>query len=69
MNETTKPFRPIRDPFVVQEATGVAIRDRLKDLAPQDAKVLRQVGAHLGSLAATDLARYSRADFERSKHS
>ncbi|QQM43531.1 transposase [Streptomyces liliifuscus] len=65
MNEHKKPFRPVRDPFVVQDATGVAIRERLKDLTPQDDKVLRLVGTHLGSLAATDLALYSRAGFER----
>ncbi|MER5183730.1 IS200/IS605 family accessory protein TnpB-related protein [Streptomyces sp. NPDC002896] len=69
MNKARKPLRPVRDPFVVQEATGVAIRDRLKDLTPQDEKVLRLMGAHLGSLAAADLARYSRADFERTNRS
>ncbi|WP_217625902.1 transposase [Streptomyces lunaelactis] len=69
MNEAGKPFRPIRDPFVVQEATGVAIRDRLKDLTPQDEKILRLTGAHLGSLAAADLALYSRAGFERTNRS
>ena len=50
---------------MVQEATGVAIRDRLKGLTPEDDKVLRLIGAHMGSLASADLARYSRAGFER----
>jgi len=35
--------------------TGVAIRDRLR-VSAADANVLPQVGAHLGSLAAGDLA-------------
>ncbi|WP_329449752.1 transposase [Streptomyces sp. NBC_01724] len=65
MNEHKTPLRPVREPFVVQEATGVAIRDRLAGLTPQDDEVLRLVGGHLGSLAATDLGRYSRAGFER----
>ncbi|WP_406468554.1 hypothetical protein [Streptomyces sp. NBC_01594] len=67
MSERKKPFRPIRDPFVVQDATGVAIRTRLKDLAPADDKVIRLIGAHMGGLAAADLALYSRAGFERNK--
>ncbi|MET8272943.1 IS200/IS605 family accessory protein TnpB-related protein [Streptomyces sp. NPDC005096] len=50
---------------MVQQASGVAIRDRLAGLTPQDDEVLRLVGGHLGSLAATDLGRYSRAGFER----
>jgi hypothetical protein len=65
VNERAKPLRAVREPFVVQEATGVAIRDRLKDLTPQDENVLRLVGAHMGGLAAADLALYSRAGFER----
>nr|WTB34283.1 transposase [Streptomyces sp. NBC_00830] len=67
MSERKKPFRPIRDPFVVQDATGVAIRTRLRDLAPADDKVIRLIGAHMGHLAAADLALYSRAGFERNK--
>ncbi|MFI1352782.1 hypothetical protein ACH4TV_04230 [Streptomyces sp. NPDC020898] len=69
MNERKKPLRAVREPFVVQEATGVAIRDRFKDLTPQDEKVLRLVGAHMGGLAGADLALYSRAGFERTNDS
>ncbi len=50
-----KPLRSIADPFVAPGPSGVAIRDRLRTSAA-DADVLRQVGAHLGSLAARDLA-------------
>ncbi|MEU9024226.1 IS200/IS605 family accessory protein TnpB-related protein [Actinomadura sp. NPDC048394] len=42
-------------PFVVTGPTGVAVRDRLKDLTAQDELVLRLAGAHLGSLAGRDL--------------
>jgi hypothetical protein len=48
-------LRPIEVPFVALGPSGVAIRDRLKHLTPQDEKVLRLVGAHLGSLASKDL--------------
>ncbi|MFF4374003.1 hypothetical protein ACFYZX_11425 [Nocardiopsis dassonvillei] len=34
----------------------MSVRDRLKGLTPRDETVLRAVGAHLGSLASTDLA-------------
>ena len=47
--------RSIADPYPVPGPTGVAVRTRLKHLTLQDEKVLRLVGAHLGSLAATDL--------------
>ena len=50
-----KPLRRIGDPFVAAGPCGVAIRDRLRVCAAE-ASVLRQVGAHLGSLAAADLA-------------
>ncbi|MBT2488662.1 transposase [Streptomyces sp. ISL-96] len=43
-------------PFVASGSTGVAVRDRLKDLTGEDEKVLRLVGAHLGTLASRDLA-------------
>ncbi|MFD8772130.1 IS200/IS605 family accessory protein TnpB-related protein [Streptomyces sp. NPDC059916] len=69
MSKSQKPFRPIRDPFVVQEAAGVAIRDRLGDLTPEDDKVLRLIGTHLGTLAAGDLAVYAQAGFERTSES
>ncbi len=41
--------------FVATGPSGVAVRTRLKDLTPQDENVLGLVGAHLGSLASTDL--------------
>ncbi|MFE5209936.1 IS200/IS605 family accessory protein TnpB-related protein [Streptomyces sp. NPDC056600] len=56
-------------PFVVREATGCAIRTRLKALTALDVEVLRQVGAHLGSLASRDLRVYAEAGFERSSAS
>ncbi|WP_411089522.1 IS200/IS605 family accessory protein TnpB-related protein [Streptomyces sp. 061-3] len=34
---------------------GVAVRDRLKHLTPEDERVLRAVGAHQGALASRDL--------------
>jgi IS605 OrfB family transposase len=48
-------LRPIASPFVALGPSGVAVRTRLKDLTPEDEKVLRLVGAHLGSLASKDL--------------
>jgi hypothetical protein len=42
-------------PFVVPGPSGVAVRDRLKQLTAGDVKVLRLVGDHLGSLASCDL--------------
>ncbi|WP_030872911.1 IS200/IS605 family element transposase accessory protein TnpB [Streptomyces sp. NRRL S-37] len=48
-------LRDVTAPFVVPGPSGVAVRDRLKHLTPQDEKVLRLVGAHLGSLASRDL--------------
>ncbi|KOG57563.1 transposase [Streptomyces virginiae] len=51
-----KQLRTIETPFVALGPSGVAIRDRLKDLTPGDEKVLRLVGEHLGSLASRDLA-------------
>jgi IS605 OrfB family transposase len=62
-------LRPLRTPFVVREATGCAIRTRLKDLTGRDVEVLREVGAHLGSLAARDLRMYAQAGFERNSGS
>ncbi|MFE7241058.1 IS200/IS605 family accessory protein TnpB-related protein [Streptomyces sp. NPDC057580] len=41
--------------FVVPGPCGVAVRDRLKHLTPQDENVLRAVGAHQGALASRDL--------------
>ena len=48
-------LRPIAAPFVALGPSGVAVRTRLGDLTPEDEKVLRLVGAHLGSLASKDL--------------
>ncbi|MCX4531195.1 transposase [Streptomyces sp. NBC_01669] len=48
-------LRELAVPFVVPGPCGVAIRDRLKHLTPQDEMVLRAVGAHQGALASGDL--------------
>ncbi|MFF6999247.1 IS200/IS605 family accessory protein TnpB-related protein [Streptomyces sp. NPDC008313] len=48
-------LRDVAAPFVAPGPSGVAVRDRLKHLTPEDEKVLRRVGAHLGSLASKDL--------------
>jgi IS605 OrfB family transposase len=48
-------LRPIAAPFVILGPSGVSIRARLGDLTPEDEKVLRLVGTHLGSLASKDL--------------
>ncbi|MFF3354707.1 IS200/IS605 family accessory protein TnpB-related protein, partial [Streptomyces sp. NPDC002917] len=47
--------RELAVPFVAPGPCGVAIRDRLKHLTPQDEKVLRAVGEHQGALASRDL--------------
>ncbi|MFJ8016299.1 IS200/IS605 family accessory protein TnpB-related protein, partial [Streptomyces sp. NPDC096339] len=48
--------RVLSAPFVALGPTGVAVRTRLKYLTGRDEEVLALVGAHLGSLAAKDLA-------------
>ncbi|WP_371580605.1 IS200/IS605 family accessory protein TnpB-related protein [Streptomyces sp. NBC_01314] len=48
-------LRSIASPLVASGPSGVAVRTRLKQLTPGDEKVLRLVGAHLGSLASKDL--------------
>ncbi|GAB3894611.1 IS200/IS605 family element transposase accessory protein TnpB [Kibdelosporangium lantanae] len=48
-------LRSITPPAVVPGACGAAIRDRLKGLTVADERVLRLVGAYLGTLAARDL--------------
>jgi IS605 OrfB family transposase len=48
-------LREMAVPFVAPGPSGVAVRTRLKDLSPEEEKVLRLVGAHLGSLASKDL--------------
>ncbi|GAA1020830.1 transposase [Acrocarpospora pleiomorpha] len=55
MAEPDKRPRPIAPSFVAPGPSGVSIRDRLKGLTAQDEKVLRLLGAHLGSLASRDL--------------
>ncbi|ALC24121.1 conserved hypothetical protein [Streptomyces pristinaespiralis ATCC 25486] len=53
--DTVGGLREVVAPFVVTGPSGVAVRDRLKGLTPEDEEVLRLVGAHLGSLASRDL--------------
>ncbi|MET7523592.1 IS200/IS605 family accessory protein TnpB-related protein [Streptomyces sp900116325] len=48
-------LRKLTASFVVSGPCGVAVRDRLKHLTPQDEVVLRAVGAHQGTLASRDL--------------
>ncbi|TDC97644.1 IS200/IS605 family element transposase accessory protein TnpB [Actinomadura sp. 7K507] len=48
-------MRPIAEPFVAAGSSGVAARARLKGLTARDENALREVGAHLGSLAGRDL--------------
>ncbi|MET8167870.1 IS200/IS605 family accessory protein TnpB-related protein [Streptomyces sp. NPDC005329] len=59
-------LRPIAAPFVASGPSGVAVRTRLKQLTPGDEKVLRLVGAHLGSLASKDLMARCRDGTEHS---
>ncbi|MCP3822369.1 transposase [Streptomyces sp. A3M-1-3] len=56
MSERKKQLREIAPPFVALGPSGVAIGDRLKHLTPEDEKVLRLAGEHLGNLASRDLA-------------
>ncbi|HYS39439.1 MAG TPA: hypothetical protein VEO01_27805, partial [Pseudonocardiaceae bacterium] len=51
----SRPLRPIAASFVVSGPSAVSIRDRLKHLTPEDEKVLRLVGEHMGTLASRDL--------------
>jgi hypothetical protein len=55
MAEPNTRLRVIAPSFVVLGPSGVAIRDRLKHLTPEDEKILRQLGEHLGFLASWDL--------------
>ncbi|MGW3600596.1 IS200/IS605 family accessory protein TnpB-related protein, partial [Streptomyces sp. NPDC005167] len=48
-------LRELAASFVVPGPCGVAVRDRLKRLTPEDEGVLRAVGAHQGALASGDL--------------
>lgn len=52
---TKRQLRVIDASFVALGPSVVAIRDRLKHLTPDDEKVLRLVGEHLGRLASLDL--------------
>ncbi|UPT43483.1 MULTISPECIES: transposase [Streptomyces] len=47
--------RVLAAPFMVTGLAGVAVRDRLKHLAPEDEQVLRAIGEHQGALASRDL--------------
>lgn len=51
-----KQLRKIAAPFVAAPALGVCLRTRLRGLTAADEAVLHAVGAHLGRLAAADLA-------------
>jgi hypothetical protein len=51
----TASLRPIGAPFVAAAPGGARVRARLR-VSAQDEAVLREVGAHLGSLAGRDLA-------------
>ncbi|WP_307628563.1 transposase [Streptomyces turgidiscabies] len=59
-------LRSIAAPFVASGPSGVAVRTRLKHLEPDNEKVLRLVGAHLGSLASKDLKARCRDGLEHS---
>ncbi|WP_435851636.1 IS200/IS605 family accessory protein TnpB-related protein [Streptomyces umbrinus] len=59
-------LRGVAAPFVASGPSGVAVRTRLKQLMPDDEKVLRLVGAHLGSLASKDLKARCRDGLEHS---
>jgi IS605 OrfB family transposase len=60
-------LRDIDAPFVADPATGVCIRTRLTGLTVTDVWVLRWVGAHLGRLAAADLAERVADGFDHDK--
>ncbi len=53
--DAERQLRVIEGPFVALGPSGVAVRDRLKGLTPEDEGVLRLVGGHLGRLASLDL--------------
>ncbi|WP_406734875.1 transposase [Streptomyces sp. NBC_01108] len=59
--------RELAAPFVAPGPCGVAVRDRLKHLTPQDEKVLRAVGEHQGALASRDLRARCADGLEHSK--
>ncbi|MCX5297041.1 transposase [Streptomyces sp. NBC_00193] len=55
MADPVKELRAIAPSFVVLGPSGVAVRDRLKNLSGEDERVLRLVGAYQGALASRDL--------------
>ncbi|WP_369260883.1 IS200/IS605 family accessory protein TnpB-related protein [Streptomyces sp. R35] len=55
MERSVSGLRVVAAPFVAAGPSGVAVRDRLRHLTAQDERVLRLIGAHLGSLASRDL--------------
>lgn len=55
MADPAGKLRAIAPSFVALGPSGVAIRDRLKNLSTEDERVLRLVGAHQGALASRDL--------------
>ncbi|WP_457029605.1 IS200/IS605 family accessory protein TnpB-related protein [Kitasatospora sp. P5_F3] len=55
MTGAGRKLRRIDVPFVCLGPSGVTVRDRLKDLTPEDERLLRLVGAHMGALASEDL--------------
>jgi IS605 OrfB family transposase len=55
MPEAKRKLRAIDAPFVALGPSGVAIRDRLRGLTPEDERILRMAGGLLGSLASRDL--------------
>ncbi|WP_413754589.1 IS200/IS605 family accessory protein TnpB-related protein [Streptomyces sp. R-74717] len=59
--------RELAAPFVVPGPCGVAVRDRLKHLTPQDEIVLRAVGEYQGRLASRDLRARCADGLEHSK--
>lgn len=61
-----RAVRAIAPSCVVPGPSGVAIRTRLKGLSAEDERVLRLVGAYLGSLAAGDLKARCAAGLEHS---
>ncbi|WP_203732512.1 transposase [Streptomyces sp. SID12501] len=59
-------LRDLASPFVASGPSGVAVRTRFKKLTPDDGKVLRLMGGHLGSLASKDLKARCRDGLEHS---
>lgn len=62
-------LRSIAETYVANGPTGVSVRTRLKGMTLSDERVLREVGAHLGRLASSDLAARVRDGLDHDKHS